>query len=227
MRALQVPPCVRHTNFEDRMEYFKWHDIIMERGITVKVVEEFYSGMVLEYFQQHSSVMVAPDYRMKHTNLRLDLSFWLVFISLSLIPRKHKTSVNFNATTVLHDQLIDVGFFIKREIPELGCIRGLVIGAHGTTNCENGTPQVSELELGGRSLFKEQITDSRAETNGYFTDIWGNLTIMREALSLLTYPRKKKGLATFSPLSGGPVINPDAVELQAVMELSRKEMKKG
>ncbi|KAK0583571.1 hypothetical protein LWI29_038312 [Acer saccharum] len=148
-RALQVPPCVRHTNFEDRMEYFKWHDIVMERGITVKVVEEFYSGMVPEYFQQHSSVMVrgvevlmtiadinkyyrieilddqqvAPDYRMKHTNLRLDLSFWLVFISLSLTPRKHKTSVNFNATTVLHDQLIDVGFFIKREILELGCIR--------------------------------------------------------------------------------------------------------
>ena len=69
----------------------------------------------------------------------------------------------------------------------------------------------------------KQITDSRVETNGYFTDIWGNLTIMREAISLPTYPRKKKGPATFSPPSGGPVINPDAAELQAVMELSRKE----
>ena len=70
---------------------------------------------------------VAPDYRMKHTNLKLELGFWHVFISHSLIPKKHRTSVNFNAATILHcilhGELVDIGFLVKREILELGSIR--------------------------------------------------------------------------------------------------------
>ena len=70
---------------------------------------------------------VAPDHRMKHTNLLLELGFWHVFISYSLIPRKHRTTVNFNAATVLHcilrDELIDIGYLVKREILEVGSIR--------------------------------------------------------------------------------------------------------
>ncbi|KAK0571007.1 hypothetical protein LWI29_009689 [Acer saccharum] len=86
-RAPRVSPCVRHPDFKDLMEYFQRHDIVVERGIVVqeledtpipqvverrgwetftsplpiycrKVVEEFYSGMVPEYFQQHGSVVV-------------------------------------------------------------------------------------------------------------------------------------------------------------------------
>ncbi|KAK0572582.1 hypothetical protein LWI29_033770 [Acer saccharum] len=70
---------------------------------------------------------------------------------------------------------------------------------------------------------RKQIANNRAEASGYFTDIWGNLTNMRKALSLPAYPKKKKRPPTFSPPSGGPMIDPDAAELQAVMELSRKE----
>ncbi|KAK0574793.1 hypothetical protein LWI29_029183 [Acer saccharum] len=70
---------------------------------------------------------VAPYYSMKHTNLKLDLAFWHVFISHSLIPSKHRTLVNFNAAMVLYyilyDQLVDIGFLVEREILELGCIR--------------------------------------------------------------------------------------------------------
>ncbi|KAK1591261.1 hypothetical protein Q3G72_004956 [Acer saccharum] len=70
---------------------------------------------------------------------------------------------------------------------------------------------------------RKQIADSRAKASGYFIDIWGNLTSMREALSLQTYLKKKKRPATSSPPSGGPVIDPNVAELQAIMELSRKE----
>ncbi|KAK0573901.1 hypothetical protein LWI29_015189 [Acer saccharum] len=65
--------------------------------------------------------------------------------------------------------------------------------------------------------------DMEAETIGCFTDVWDNLTDMREALSLPSYPRKKKRVAPFSPPSGGPTIDPEAAKLQAIMERSRKE----
>ena len=70
---------------------------------------------------------------------------------------------------------------------------------------------------------RRQIIDNRAETVGCFADVWDNLTNMREALSLPTYPRKKKRLATFSPPSGDPTINPEAAELQAIIKRSKKE----
>ncbi|KAK1550520.1 hypothetical protein Q3G72_020387 [Acer saccharum] len=148
------------------------------------------------------------------------------------------------------DMVVERGIAVH-ELEDTPVPQGLVIGSPGTTSCENGTPQVSELELGRRSLFMEQeaseeipwktlltglqnlridvienrkqIADSRAEASGYFTYIWGNLTNMREALNLLAYPRKKKRHATSLPPSRGLVIDPDAIELQAVMELSRKE----
>ena len=46
---------------------------------------------------------------------------------------------------------------------------------------------------------------------------------MREALNLSAYPRKKKRPANFSPPSKGLLIDPEAAELQTVMERSRKE----
>ena len=66
---------------------------------------------------------VAPDHRMKHTNLKMELGFWHVFISHSLIPRKHRTTVNFTVAMVLHciqeGHFIDIGYLVKKEIPSL------------------------------------------------------------------------------------------------------------
>ena len=63
---------------------------------------------------------VAPDHRMKHTNHKMELGFWHVFISHSLIPRKHRTTVNFTAAMVLHciqeGHFIDIGFLVNKEI---------------------------------------------------------------------------------------------------------------
>ena len=70
---------------------------------------------------------------------------------------------------------------------------------------------------------RRQIIDNRAETIGCFANVWDNLMNMREALSLSAYPRKKKRPATFSPPSRGPIIDPEAVKLQTVMERSKKE----
>lgn len=41
-RAPRVPPVpqiVRNEEFEDRMEYFKWRDIVVERGIAVQELD--------------------------------------------------------------------------------------------------------------------------------------------------------------------------------------------
>ncbi|KAI9170069.1 hypothetical protein LWI28_022132 [Acer negundo] len=99
-RGPQVPPsCVRHTDFEDCLEYFKEWDIVVERGITLdelvntpipqvvetrgwetfvstppiycrSVVKEFYTGMVSEDFQRTSTVLVCGvQVRMTITNI--------------------------------------------------------------------------------------------------------------------------------------------------------------
>ncbi|KAK0571570.1 hypothetical protein LWI29_018272 [Acer saccharum] len=189
------------------MKYFERCDMVVERGIAVheledtpipqviekrgwetftssppmycrRMVEEFYSGMVLEYFQQHGSVTV------RGVEVR---------ITIVDINKYYRT------------KLLDDQQEASEEIPWKTLLTGL----------QNLRIDVIEN--------RKQIADSRAEASGYFTYIWGNLTNMREALNLLAYPRKKKRHATSLPPSRGLVIDPDAIELQAVMELSRKE----
>ncbi|KAK1557519.1 hypothetical protein Q3G72_026168 [Acer saccharum] len=294
-RASKLPPCVKHNEFNARMEYFEWRDIVVERGLALeklpdthitrvverrgwetftsspsmyyrRVVEEFYVALdrvdpkavgrlrngvtwndlfltqnvefANELVIRPMEFWVAPDYRMKHTNLKLELGFWHVFISHFLIPRKHRTSVNFNAAMVLccilNEQLVDIGYLVKREILELGSIRvdkqPLIFPSLITAFCKVAWVDfgVDPFDSGLASLKTDvlenmkQIADSSVETIGCFADVWDNFTNMREALSLPSYPRKKKRAAPFSPPSG-PTIDPEAAELQAVMERSRKE----
>ncbi|KAI9186616.1 hypothetical protein LWI28_019090 [Acer negundo] len=48
-RGPQVPsPCVRHTEFEDRLEYFRERDIVVERGIALEKLEDTPIPQVVE-----------------------------------------------------------------------------------------------------------------------------------------------------------------------------------
>ena len=415
-----LPQVARHHQYEDRLDYFQDRDMVAERGIALeelvntpipqmvernrwqtfissppmfcrKVVEEFYSSLIPEDYQRHSTVLVrgvevrididdinryfntelpadqgirnrirngvtwnelystlnlelanqlvihpmefwvAPDHRMRHTNLILELGFWHVFLSYSLLPRKHRTSVSFVAATVLHcilrGELIDIGYLIKREILVVGSIRvnnqamifpslitafckeaGVDFGNEtfdsGIGPCGRATwndqlrernpsgvrvrtgrkkplrgasssrqhEEVPEQEAGipeqgwtdqdfagfieysqmdqpppqpshepsaetpWQTVLnridslridvlenRKQIAESREEYKGYYEDIWGNLTSLRETLDAPAYPMKKKRPAPFSPPSRGPVIDPEAAALRAAMELSKKE----
>ncbi|KAI9161624.1 hypothetical protein LWI28_019146 [Acer negundo] len=126
---------------------------------------------------------------MKHTSLRLELGFWHVFISHSLIPRKHRTSVNFNAAMVLYcilqNQLVDIGFLIKREILELGGVRvdkqPLIFPSLITTFCRE-----VGVDFGSDSF------DNGLGPVGRFT--WNDQLRERNPLGVIVQTGKKKSM---------------------------------
>ena len=67
----------------------------------------------------------------------------------------------------------------------------------------------------------DKLEDERAEVRGGFEEVWENITNLRSELKVVPYERKRKSTTT-AP-QRGPVIDPEAAELRAAMEISRRE----
>ena len=61
---------------------------------------------------------------LKQSKIHIDLAFWHVFISYSLRPCGHRTTVAYEVAQILyclrHDEPIDIGALIKMEIHKCG-----------------------------------------------------------------------------------------------------------
>ncbi|KAK1591915.1 hypothetical protein Q3G72_015911 [Acer saccharum] len=83
-----------------------------------RVVDEFYAGMNLRDYQVGT-----------HTNLKIELGVWNLFISHSLRPRTHYSTVSSEVATLLycieHEQSLNVGHIVKTCIVTVGESRNL------------------------------------------------------------------------------------------------------
>ena len=80
-------------------------------------------------------------------------------------------------------------------------------------------PQMHPEEFPWQTMMN-RLEEVRAEVRGGFEEVWENITNLRSELRVAPYERRRKSTTT-AP-QGGPVINPEATELRAAMEISRK-----
>ena len=81
-------------------------------------------------------------------------------------------------------------------------------------------PQMYPEEFPWQTMM-DKLEDVRAEVRGGFEEVWENITNLRSELKVVPYERRRKSTTTRP--QRGPVINPEAAELRAAMEISRRE----